>query len=181
MSSTRLAARYAKPLLELAEKGGVLEEVFNDMANFVSLCKANREFVLMLKSPIVPHLKKADILNKIFATKVNKLTLTAFELIARKNREAVLPNIAEEFVVLYNAKKGFQEATLSTPIELDNEMRSAFNKMIKDISGKEPRVKEVVNPDLIGGYVLRMGDKQLDESISGQLKELELKFKKETI
>ena len=181
MSHARLAGRYAKPLLELAEEGGVLDQVHHDMKDFIALCKSNRDFVLMLKSPIIPHLKKAEILKKIFSSKVNALTASAFDIITRKNRESFLQDIAEEFVNLYNIKKGFQEVTLKTSVAIDDSMRSEFEKLVKQISGKKPMIKEIVDPELIGGYVLKMGDKQLDESISGQLRELELKFKKESI
>lgn len=181
MSNIRLAHRYARPLLGLAEEAGVLEEVHRDMVNFSGICKESREFVLMLKSPIIPHLRKAQILKMIFGSRVENLTATALDIITRKNREAFLPDIAEEFILLYNKKKGFQEVTLTTPIRIDEDMRQAFIKIIKDITGKEPMLNEQVDPELIGGYVLRMGDQQLDESISGQLKDLELKFKNESI
>ena len=181
MSNSRLAGRYAKPLIELAVKQGILDEIYADMKNFVSICKSNRDFVLMLKSPIIPHLKKADILHKIFDKKVNRLTSAAFDIIVRKNRERYLMDIAEAFINLYNEIKGYQEVTISTSVKIDDHMRSAFEKLVKEISGKTPMMVEKVDPSLIGGYVLKMGDQQLDESISGQLKELELKFKKETI
>ena len=181
MSNTRLAARYATPILELADEQGVLEEVKNDMKMFLELCKSNRELALMLKSPIIPHLKKAQILKSVFGKKMSKLTLDAFDVITRKNRENVLPQIAQVFLEKYNIKKGIQEVTLTTATPLNDELRKEFSDLIKKISNKESLINEKVDPDLIGGYLLKMGDQQLDESISGHLKELGLKFKNETI
>ncbi len=181
MSDSRLAARYAKPILELADQKGVLEEVKEDMQQFLRLCKSNRDLYLLLKSPIVPHLRKAEILRKIFTGKLNDLTLKSFDLITRKSREKFLPQIAEAFLQKYNMKKGIQEVTLSTPVPLSDALRKDFNQLVKKISKKEPSIKEKVDPELIGGYILKMGDQQLDESIRGQLKELALKFKNETI
>ncbi len=180
MSISRIAIRYSKPLLDLAEDQKVLDAVKSDMDNFNSLCKSNKDFVLMLKSPIIPHLRKAEILKKIFAEKVNALTSTFMEIVARKNREQYLPEIAEEFIALYNTKMGYQEATVTTTISLDKEMKASFEKLVSDITGKKPLLTERVNPDLIGGYVLKLADKQIDESVSGHLNDLKLKFQKES-
>jgi len=181
MSISRIAIRYSKPLLDLAEDTKVLDAVHKDMVNFNTVCNESRDFVLMLKSPIIPHLRKADILKKIFGSKVNPLTSSFLDIVARKNREQFLPEIAKEFIVLYNTKMGYQEATVTTTIALDADTRKSFEKLVGDISGKKPILKEKVNPDLIGGYVLKLADQQIDESISSHMSELRLKFQKETI
>jgi len=181
MSTTRIAARYAKPLLELAESMKVTEAVKADMQNFGAVCAESRDFELMLKSPIITHLKKAEILKKVFDGKVNKLTATFLDTVARKNRERYLPEIAEQFEVLYNEKRGFQKATVTTTLKLDDKTKKQFEKLVADITGKKPILEEKINVDLVGGYLLQLGDQQIDESISGQLKDLKLKFQKETI
>lgn len=178
MSVGRIAVRYATPILELAEEKKVLDAVKSDMDSFKLICKESKDFALMLKSPIIPHLRKADILKKVFTGKVNDLTLQAFDIITRKSREALLEDIAEEFIHLYNAKKGLAEVSVTTSIELDAEMRKAFTKLAKDITGKDPILTEKVDADIVGGYILKVGDSQIDDSVSGQLKELKLKFSK---
>ena len=178
MSVGRIAIRYATPIIELAEEKKLLDKVKADMESFVSVCSENRDFSLMLKSPIIPHQRKADILKKVFGGKVNDLTLQAFEIITRKNREDLLENIAEEFLHLYNVKMGLEEVSVTTSFELDAGMRKAFEKLAKDVTGKDPILKEKVDPEILGGYILKLGDRQIDESVSGQLKELKLKFSK---
>lgn len=178
MSAGRIAVRYATPILELAEEKKILDAVKADMESFKTVCEESKDFSLMLKSPIISHLKKADILKKVFSGKVNDLTLQAFEIITKKKRERLLENIAEEFLHLYNIKKGLAEVSVTTSIELDAEMKKAFEKLAKEITGKEPLLKEKVNPDIVGGYILKVGDRQIDDSVSGQLKELKLKFSK---
>lgn len=179
MSSKRIAIRYATPLLELAEEQSVLDKVCTDIKGFLSLYYGNRDFQLMLASPIIPHLKKAGILSMLFKGKFEPLTNQFFQTVARKNRENLLGEIAEEFIHLYNEHKGYQEALVTTPFELSDDLRKSFGKMVKDISGKEPLLKEKVDPSLIGGYTLQMGDQKLDDSVSGQLSALKLKFSKE--
>lgn len=181
MPINRVAVRYARPLLELADERKVLDKVKEDILNFTHLCDTNREFVLMLKSPIISHLKKATILKAIFDGKVNDITATFFDVVARKNRENLLPDIASEFARLYNEKMGFQEATVTTTIALDSSMRKAFEKLVTEVTGKKAKLEEKINPELVGGYVLQFGDQQIDESISGHLKDLQLRFQKERV
>lgn len=176
MSVSRIAVRYAKPILELAEEKKVLDKVKDDMENFVGICNENRDFTLMLDSPIIPHLKKASILEKLFKGKVNALTLQSFDLITRKNRESILYDVAKEFLVLYNIKKGLQEVSVTSSVKLDAAQRKEFEKLAKGITGKSPVLEEKVDPSIIGGYVLKVGDRQIDQSVSGQLKEIKLKL-----
>ena len=178
MSVGRIAHRYAKPLLELAEEHKVLDQVKEDMEGFVSLCEENRDFLLMLRSPIIPHLKKAEILKSVFDGKANKLTMSAFDIITRKNRESLLAEISSAFVSLYNEKMGYQEATLTTTFPIDDQLRNSFQTIVKEVTGGTAVLNEEVDKSILGGYILKMGDKQLDESISSHLKEIKLKFTK---
>lgn len=181
MSSTKIAARYAKPLLELAEEKKQLDKVHTDVSNISAICNENRDFVLMLKSPLISHIKKAEILSKIFKGKVQGLTNDFLQIIAKKNRESLIPEISEQFLKYYNEVKGFQEALVTTPIKLDEKSKKAFEKLVADITGKKPILQEKINKELIGGYVVKLGDRQIDDSVSGKLKDLELKFQKENI
>ena len=176
MSASRIAKRYALPLYDLARENDSLDLVKSDMDNFLSICKSNKDFVTMLRSPIIAHFKKADILKKIFEGKVDNLTLKVIEIITRKNRENLLSEIAEEFIKLYNDYMGYQEATVTTTFALDSETRKTFEKVVTEISGKKPLLKERVDSHIIGGYILMLGDRQIDDSVSGALKDLKLKF-----
>jgi F-type H+-transporting ATPase subunit delta len=178
MSAGRIAIRYATPIIELAEEKKVLEEVKADMESFAGLCRDDKQFALMLKSPIIPHLKKAEILKKIFTGKVNELTLEAFDLITRKSRESLLAGIADAYLHLYNVKKGLAEVSVTTSLKLDADQRKAFEGLAKRMTGKTPILKEKVDPSIVGGYLLSLGDTQLDQTVSGQLKDLKLKFSK---
>lgn len=178
MSTGRIAIRYATPILQLAEETKVLDKVKEDMEAFVDVCENSRDFSLMLKSPIIAHKRKAEILKKIFEGKVQELTLKAFDLVTRKNRESMLEDIAREFLNLYNIKKGLTDVTVTTSFKLDADLRKAFEKLAKDVTGKEPILSEKIDPEILGGYILTAGDKQIDESVAGQLNELKLKFSK---
>ena len=176
MSVYRIASRYAKALLTLSDEQGVLEKVNQDLLLFSEICKTNHDFVLMLKNPIITHDKKLSILESIFVNKVNELTLAFFRIITRKYREAYLPAITQEFHNLYNVKKQIQTAQITTTSALDEELRSEFKKLIQKTFGKEIELKEKIDKDLIGGFILQLEDRQIDNSLSTRLRELKMKF-----
>ncbi len=176
MSEFRIASRYAKSLLELASEQGKLEEVNKDMLLFSEVISENRDFQLFLKSPVVAHDKKLAVLSQVFTGKVNDLTLAIFRILVKKQREAYLSAIATEFHHQYNAKTGIEEATVTTTFPIDNELRNEFKAVVKKISGKEVELTEKIDENLIGGFILKVGDRQIDDSINSRLKALKLKF-----
>lgn len=177
MSEVRAASRYAKSLLELADEKKVLEEVHKDMLLLTNICKENRDFLLMLKNPIIRHGKKRAILEALFKGKVNDVTFAIFDIITRKNREKILPAIATEFTKQYNVKKGIEVAKVITTVPLDAKLRKEFEQIVAKISNsKTVELEEEVNEDIIGGFVLKVGDRQIDDSIKTKINELKLKF-----
>lgn len=176
MSEIRVASRYAKSLIELAIEKGVLEEVHFDMQLFTNTVESNRELYLLLKNPIVQNDKKQAILKALFGARVNKMTNLFFEIISRKKREGNLPAIAREFHARYNEYKGIVSAEVVTTFELTAQLRKEFIAIIEKISGKSVELHERIDKSLIGGYVLRIEDKQIDESISARLMELKNEF-----
>ncbi|UII28506.1 ATP synthase F1 subunit delta [Fulvivirga maritima] len=177
MTEHRAASRYAKSLLELAKEQGVLDQVHDDMLSFHKICEENREFALMLKNPVIKNNKKRAILEKVFEGKVNELTLSIFKVISRKNREALLPTIAKEFHVQYNIINGIEVASVTTAVALTPELRAQIEEMVKKISSKQKvDLVEKVDQEIIGGYILKVGDRQIDDSLKTKLKSLEHKF-----
>ena len=102
MKDTRVALRYAKSLISLAEERQVLEQVKEDMLTIKLVCEENNDFTNMLKNPIVKGGMKSAVVNKIFATKVCELGLAFINIVTDKKREAILGAIAESFIMLYN-------------------------------------------------------------------------------
>ena len=176
MTDNRVANRYAKSLIELAVERGVVEKVHNDMLMFSKLCQSNRDFLLMLKNPIISHDKKRKILYKLFEGKVDTSTLAIFDIITRKNREQFLPAIAEEFVNQYRTYKGIEKAIITTPFPLTNDLRTKFKNMVAEQTGRSVELVEKVDESLIGGFVLKIGDRLMDNSVQHKLKSLSYEF-----
>ena len=177
MSDFLAASRYAKSLLELSTEQGVLEDVYNDMVLIDEACEQNRELALVLKSPIINHYKKNQILEGIFGDRVTNLTTSFFRLIGRKGREFIFHPITKEFRKQYLEMKGIEKVAVTTTFPLDDSLRNEIKDLAKDISGKKPQLEEKIDDQIIGGFVLDVGSRRVDASIKSKLR----KLKKELI
>jgi F-type H+-transporting ATPase subunit delta len=176
MSVSIVASRYAKSLIELAKEQKVLESVYQDMILFKDVADQNRGLMLALKSPVVRHEKKSGILKALFESRVNPVSYAIFKIITKKNRESILDEIAAEFIKAYNLYQGIQKATVVTTTPLTEELRKQFTGLVTSATGKTVQLTEKVDPNLIGGYVLRIEDRQIDASLRSRLNELKLQL-----
>lgn len=173
MSDYRVSSRYAKSLVELSHAQKSLDTVFQDILLFIETADSNRELKVLLKNPVIRHLDKRSILEKLFKSRVSEVTMSFFDIICRKNRESLLYSIAKEFIRQYNEFKGIQTARVTTAIKLNKELLNEFEEIVLEISGKKSvNLEEVIEPDLIGGFILSLGDRQIDDSISGKLNKI---------
>jgi F-type H+-transporting ATPase subunit delta len=142
------------------------------------MAKSNYDLVLLLKNPIVNSEKKLNVLKALFPEKSSqKMTLTFFEIISRKNREEILIDVAKEFEVQYNIHKSIQVAEVTTTVAINADQRKAFVEAVKEISGlTDVQLVEKINPAIIGGFVLKVNDRQLDDSLSSKLRILKSEF-----
>ena len=176
MVDIQVAKRYAKSLIDLSKENGTLDAVSTDMKMFISVCEANRDLELMLINPIISSDKKMNVLNSIFGSHVNKLTLSFFQIVTRKGREKFLLQIAKEFVAQFKQFKNIQTAEITSAIGLDDKLRKQVYDLIRNSTNSEVELIEKVDKKLIGGFILRMDDKQYDASISSELRKLTQAF-----
>jgi F-type H+-transporting ATPase subunit delta len=175
--ASRVASRYVKSLLDLAVIQGSLENVHADMKLFSDTLDKSRDLELMLKSPVIKHDKKGAILEAIFKGKVSALTMAFIDILTRKNREPLLPEIVREFHNAYNVYKGVGKASVTTTIPMDAKTRSQFETLVRKLADrKEVELEEKIDKDLIGGFILNVEDRQIDASIRNNLRKLKLKF-----
>lgn len=176
MKETRVASRYAKSLLSLALEQGELENAYNDMKLVSETCDSSKDLSLLLQSPIIKPDKKTEILRKIFAGRLGKLSLSFIDIIIRKRRENYLEAIAREFQYQYKAHKNILTAVVTSAVGLDDKIRNEIMKIVKGSANAEVELVEKSDKDLIGGLILRIGDKQIDASILRKLINLRRDF-----
>jgi F-type H+-transporting ATPase subunit delta len=177
MSEIRIAKRYAKSVMDLAVEHNALERVNEDMRLIENTCKENRQLVVSLSNPVIHASKKNSILNAIFGGKISDITQKLLTLLCNKHRVQFLYEISTEFRNAYNEHMGIEVAQVATPFELDGMLRSQFTEIVKSISGKSKvELIEKVDESLIGGYVLTVKDRQIDDSIRARLRKMRTKL-----
>lgn len=173
MSVIRIASRYAKSLLDLAKDQNSMDEVVSDMEGFSKMVE-NRDLYLLLKSPIINVGKKAQIFNELFDGKMSKLTKSFLDIVLRKRREALLPEIATEFMNQYKQMKGISSVTLTTASPISEAaLESIKAKLLSsDATDQSLDIETKVDESIIGGFIVEIGDKLINASVSHKLAEL---------
>ena len=173
MSENKAGSRYAKSLIDLSTEQNVLEEIRNDMVLIEQVIDQNSELEAILQNPVIPLDKKSSILEEIFGKSVNAITKSYLKLIVSKGRAAILYDTTKAFVRQYNAIKGIVTAEVTSATALTAENKAEIVAVVKkEIGANEVIIKEKVNEELIGGFILKVGDRQFDASITGSLNKL---------
>ena len=178
MSESRVAGVYAKSLLELAIEQKIVEDVNNDMEMFIKINEQTPQLSRILKNPIIPHDKKRSILQTLLKGKVSTLTTSFIEIISRRHRENYLYSIAREFSNQYKIYKGVQSAVVTSAVPITDTQIENFVTIVKKISGKpQVEIKTKIDESIIGGFILQVGDRQVDQSVRTKLNQLRNNFK----
>jgi F-type H+-transporting ATPase subunit delta len=177
MLNPRVASRYAKSLLDLAIEQGQLEQVHGDMMYLQQLTKQSRDFLSLLRSPVVKADTKIKAINAVTAGKVTPLTTSFIHLMTSKAREAVLPEIITSFINQYKEHKGIKTVKLTTAVPVSDAVKAEIVAQVKKSGGFENlELLETVDPNIIGGFVLQADDQLIDASIAYDLKNISRQF-----
>lgn len=179
MSVARIASRYAKSLLELAIEKNKLEEVKSDIESFLQVTK-QRDFYLLIKSPIVSKDKKKRILHAIFKDKIEPLSMSFLDILVRKHRESYMPEIAREFIDQYKTVKHISSVRLTTAVPMSDATVEMIRKKLEESAMTDEHVEIVteVNPEIKGGFKLEFDHKLIDASLEYKLENLRKEFDK---
>ncbi|HSP40159.1 MAG TPA: ATP synthase F1 subunit delta [Gillisia sp.] len=175
MKGTRAAQRYAKAILDLAKDQNVSEAVYEDMESISQTISASDELQNVLASPVIKDDLKRNALKEIFKN-VNPLTIGAFDILLENNRIITLKAVAQKYIQLYNELNNIQVATVTTAIPLDSNLEAKIQDKIKQITGNSATIKSIVDPSIIGGFILRIGDLQYNASVAQNLSNLKRQF-----
>jgi|SRR5690554_2354942 len=176
MSEFKVASRYAKSLIDLAREQNALEAIHTDMQQVIAVLKGNPMLQAVLKNPIIKLDRKESILRALFGKTGHPALVAFFSLLVKKGRSGILFATAEEFIREYNAENGIIEASVISAAPLSEEHRNQITEVIKNNAGNQVILTNKVDPELIGGFILTVGDRQIDASIAGKLNKLEQHF-----
>jgi len=171
-----VATRYAKSLLQLATEKGQLEKVYADMQLVKSICEENKEFRNFLNSPIIKMDKKVAVIKEIISGKVSEITSGFLTILTQKRRESYMSEIAKEFIAQYKHYKNILTAVITSAVGIDKTVKAKVLELVKQTTTGEVELVEKVDASLIGGFILTIGDKQVDASVSRRLNELRKTF-----
>lgn len=175
MAGTRAAIRYAKAILDVAKDNNNTANVHLDMKSVIDAIKGNKELNDFLQSPIIKGEVKFAALSEIFSNTQNE-TKGLLKLLLENKRFPILEQVATEYNALHDELNGIEIAKVTTAFPITPELEAKVLAKIKEFSNKNITITNVVDPSIIGGFVLRMGDKQFNASVANRLQELKREF-----
>lgn len=177
MPNPRLAARYAKSLIDLAIEKGQLEVIYKDMLYLQNVCKGSKEFVNLLRSPVIKSDKKQSIIDAVTKNKVSDITAAFNKLLIAKGRESDLPQIISAFIDQHNEIKGIHKVKLTTALPVSDDIKKTIiQKATAEAGLANVELETKVNDKLIGGFILEFNNNLVDASILRDLKDIKKQF-----
>lgn len=171
MNHSKIAVRYSSALFRTALEKNILDKVRADMVFISEMCR-NDEMKEFLENPVIPPSKKSQIFHRILGGNVNEITLSLTDLLVRNEREAFLPDIARSFIYESQKYKGITEATLTTAVPVNAGIKKQISDLVEKTFSTKVDLKEVVDPGIIGGFILRVDDNYIDASIKNKLRKV---------
>jgi F-type H+-transporting ATPase subunit delta len=179
MSVFRISYRYANSLLQLAEGKNILSAISSDADLIYNTLAASKELRTLLKSPVIKLYDKKSLLIEIFGKKIDSETLSFLSFVVEKNREDILFEIFREFIGLVDKKNGIVKANIISALDLSDQLRKRIVVDFTKITGKKLSATYSVNPELVGGFIVKIEDTIYDASIKHQLSLLRKRFSEE--
>ena len=170
--------RYAKSLIALSIEKNELDVIYNDMVLISETIEHSKDLDVLLKSPVVKTDKKQEILTAIFGKNTTKLTKQFLLLISSRNREALIGVIAKAFVRQYKVIKKIVVTEITSAVKLTADQKKQILQLLTTTENSSVEIIEKINPEIIGGFIVRVDDKQIAASISRRLDDLKQDFSK---
>ncbi|SRR6056297_522149 len=175
MSESRAAIRYAKAILELAVDKKATDAVEKDMRSVAATISDSAELRQLLSSPVIASTTKKEVLLKVFKDS-HAISEGLIGMLIDNKRVSILNEVALKFIILNEQQKGKDVAYVTTAVPMDAAMEKKVLKQVTTITGNKVTIENTVDEQIIGGFVLRVGDLQYDASIANKLNNLKREF-----
>lgn len=176
MIARRIVRRYAAALFQRAMSAGLVDAVESDLGLISYAFENSSELLDAIRSPIVNPDKKKAILRQLFGDRVSKITLDYLDLLVDQRREEAILQTETEYIALANVVRGVVEADVTTAVELSKDELARLSAKLKQVIGKDVRLRTALEPEIIGGVVVKIGDRVIDGSLRSRLAELKEKL-----
>ena len=171
MRAGRVSIRYAKALLEFAIENQKEKSVVQEMENILSVMESSPDLEGALNSPVLPGSQKRKIIDEIFP-KASKMLKSLFDLLSQNGREGILGGVAHHYIQLFDTHQGKVVATVTTAVPLTADLEKEVLKKAATLTPLKIQLKNIVDPNIKGGFILRVGDLQYNASIADRLEAL---------
>ena len=175
MAGTRAAIRYAKAVLSLASEKNAAEAVNNDMQLIAGTIADNEELSQVLKSSVIKSDVKKEALTKIFPD-LNTISSELFNVLVSNKRIDILEAVAQKYSMLFDELNGKEVAQVTTAIPMTEDLEIKVLAKVKELTSKAVTLENIVDESILGGFILRVGDKQYNASVANKLNKLKREF-----
>ena len=171
MRAGRASIRYAKALLEFAIENQKEKSIVVEMQNILSIMETNPELDEVLNSPVLPVSQKRKIIDEIFPN-ASKILISFFDLLSQNGRDGILGGVAHHYIDLFDKSQGKVAATVTTALPLTEDLEKEVLKKAATLTPLKVELKNIVDPTIKGGFILRVGDLQYNAGIADRLEAL---------
>ena len=172
MPAAASARRYSQATFQIALEQGELERWLDDLSLLANAVE-NREFSGFLDAPQIPISQKVSVIKNTLAGSVDDLALNLISLLASRNIAHIMPGVVERYQELLDAHRGIEQAEVVSAVPLDDEQRRKLTELLQGVVGAEVRLARRVEPQILGGLVIRIGDRLIDGSTRTRLQALQ--------
>lgn len=172
MTHPRIARRYARALMSVAEEQKAVDATADDLALIGRALASSRELHLLFASPVVSEGKKITVVRELFGTRIGPVTASFIELLIRKHRVVQLQEVIAQFLALRDELRGVIGVDVTAAVAIETKQEKALVKELERRTGKTVALRLAKDPAIMGGLVIKIGDTVLDSSIRHQLARL---------
>ena len=176
MLTSKVAKRYAQGLLDFTNESGQTAAVFSEMKDVVKIMAESKDLNKFFLTPYIDAKKKIEVANEIFKG-LSASSQNLIRLVIKHGRENQLKNIAQEFINKVEDINGVQRVTLTTATQLSKDNIDQILRSTNLVNANSNfDLKLIINQDILGGYILRVGDQQVDASVKTKLNQVKKDF-----
>jgi len=173
MKDTRVAKRYAAALFEVALRDEIMDAVGQDIAVIERMLREMPSLASLIAHPLVTEERKQKMLADVLGDRITAVSLNFLKLLVRKRRADILDAVLDEFHTLLSDHLGIVGATVRTAVAMTADQTSRLAAGLEKLTGKRVTLSAEIDPSVLGGVVVRIGDDIIDGSVRGQLQRLE--------